>query len=401
MFHLFVQVNLVIAKEVAVNSRRFWFWIILLNVLATNVLEASDGVIEINQSCALSAGCISGDGAGFPITINQPGSYVLTSNLLAQSSDLSTISIEASNVTLDLNGFAIIGGTSCSETGAYPNVITCTGSGPSYGILVNNGAVTLRSVVIRNGNIKGIGGTGILLGASTDGAVIEDIEVTHSGSSGIRATGVGIVVRRAVVSLCYAFGISVHVGAQVESAVTWSNGFNGIQAGDRSILENVTSRSNTGAGILAGYDVKVLAATVYGNGGDGIQINAGGTVSRASSAGNVGHGIVLAGSGIVESSTANDNDGDGIHCGNECLISGNTARLNAGSGVDVEGGSVLDNVLSGNLHGIRSNSFELLYGRNNLTGSLGNAVSGLVIAGFGSLGDNFCESFTPQVATKC
>src|SRR5262245_32414033 len=38
------------------------------------VASASDGVLEINQTCA-AVGCFQGDSAGFPVTINSAGSY--------------------------------------------------------------------------------------------------------------------------------------------------------------------------------------------------------------------------------------------------------------------------------------------------------------------------------------
>ena len=53
---------------------------LLLLALAGPAL-AVDGVVEINQTCAVQTGCFSGDTAGYPVTITQPGSYRLTSNL--------------------------------------------------------------------------------------------------------------------------------------------------------------------------------------------------------------------------------------------------------------------------------------------------------------------------------
>ena len=40
-----------------------------------------DGVLEIDQACALATGCFDGDKALFPVSITQPGSYILTGNL--------------------------------------------------------------------------------------------------------------------------------------------------------------------------------------------------------------------------------------------------------------------------------------------------------------------------------
>ncbi len=62
---------------------------------------AVDGVIEINQAAVNAAG-------GFPFVINTPGSYRLTGNLTVPA-ETTAIQIAASQVTLDLNGFAILG----------------------------------------------------------------------------------------------------------------------------------------------------------------------------------------------------------------------------------------------------------------------------------------------------
>ena len=65
---------------------------------------ASDGVIEINQAKALAGGVTAGDTATFPVTISEPGSYILTSDLMTSGP---MIDITVGNVTLDLNGFTL------------------------------------------------------------------------------------------------------------------------------------------------------------------------------------------------------------------------------------------------------------------------------------------------------
>src|SRR5688572_7558852 len=44
-----------------------------------------------------------------PFTINQPGSYYLTTNLTANALDANGITVATSAVTLDLRGFALVG----------------------------------------------------------------------------------------------------------------------------------------------------------------------------------------------------------------------------------------------------------------------------------------------------
>ena len=66
---------------------------------------ASDGVLEINQACALNGGCFSGDDAGFPVTISSPGSYRLTSSLSVGNPDKLAIDITSWRIKLMLSGF--------------------------------------------------------------------------------------------------------------------------------------------------------------------------------------------------------------------------------------------------------------------------------------------------------
>ena len=67
--------------------------ILLCLVFASPVL-ASNGVVEINQTRALMGGVTASDTPGFPVTLDSPGSYVLTSSLVLP--DASTDGIEVS-----------------------------------------------------------------------------------------------------------------------------------------------------------------------------------------------------------------------------------------------------------------------------------------------------------------
>lgn len=46
----------------------------LLIVLLAAPIVASDGVLEINQTCAVNTGCFEGDEAGFPVLMKTSGS---------------------------------------------------------------------------------------------------------------------------------------------------------------------------------------------------------------------------------------------------------------------------------------------------------------------------------------
>ena len=74
---------------------------LLLSFVALSVSAfAVDGVTLINQATVAAAG-------GFPYVISQPGSYKLSGNLVVPNTAAYAMTITASNVTLDLNGFTI------------------------------------------------------------------------------------------------------------------------------------------------------------------------------------------------------------------------------------------------------------------------------------------------------
>lgn len=90
---------------------------------------AVDGVVLINQNTVIAAG-------EFPCHITQPGSYRLTGNLVVTSANIAAdgkaaIVIDADNVTLDLNGFAISGPNTCAWIPVF-----CTNNGVNaHGVL--------------------------------------------------------------------------------------------------------------------------------------------------------------------------------------------------------------------------------------------------------------------------
>src|SRR3977135_3688451 len=103
---------------------------------------AVDGVVLINQSTVMAAG-------GFPYTITQPGSYRLSGNLTVPNVNAAAINVTADNVTIDLNGFSIIGPTVC--TGGPP-VTSCSPTGTGAGIATSNAQSNLT---VMNGTVRG------------------------------------------------------------------------------------------------------------------------------------------------------------------------------------------------------------------------------------------------------
>ncbi len=152
-------------------------WAAVLFVVALDIAPALavDGVIEINSAVVAQS--------GFPYTISAPGSYRLTGNLNNVPSGSDGIDVTADNVTIDLNGFAIIGQ-----------------SGSGNGISSSNNQVT-----VRNGSVIGMGGNGIALG---NNATVADVQAIGNGGNGI-VVGDGSVVQHNTASSNKSVGISI------------------------------------------------------------------------------------------------------------------------------------------------------------------------------------------------
>ncbi|MEZ4353878.1 MAG: hypothetical protein R3F16_09490 [Myxococcota bacterium] len=112
--------------------------------------------LPIDQTCAEVTGCFPGDDPGFPVTITQPGEYVLASDLFNDVSAGWTIDALTNAVEIDMAGHFIDG---------YTPLDVANG--------VRGGAVTLR-----NGSFHGVGFV-------ADGAVLVEDVVASTWYAGI------------------------------------------------------------------------------------------------------------------------------------------------------------------------------------------------------------------------
>src|SRR5882672_6643872 len=110
------------------STRRLMVCVCILAAISSS-LYAVDGVILIDQNRALAGNITPGDAPGFPVTISQSGSYRLSGNITVPDANTTAIQITAAYVTLDLNGFSIIGPTVCT-----PGPTTCAPVGQGNGI---------------------------------------------------------------------------------------------------------------------------------------------------------------------------------------------------------------------------------------------------------------------------
>jgi hypothetical protein len=248
-------------------------WLALFGVLIAvpPPSYAVDGVVLINQSAALAGNVAPGDAPGFPVTINVPGSYRLSGNLTVPDANTTAIEITADNVTIDLNGFSIIGPTVCS---GLP-VTSCSPTGPGLGIVSS----TKSNIAILNGKIQGMGSTGIALSGSNNR--VEKVHVIGNGGHGIFAL----------------------IGSSVMWCTATNNFGDGIDLDRGGVGINNVARGNRGDGIASAGSITFSGNTATDNGGHGISVNCPSAVIGNTASGNSG-GDISAGSGCTRANNA-------------------------------------------------------------------------------------------------
>lgn len=233
----------------------------VLLVGLSSVAWAVDGVVLIDQNRALAGNVTPGDAPGFPVTISQPGSYRLSGNLTVPDANTTAIVITADNVTLDLNGFSIIGPTTCAGV----PVTGCSPTGSGNGIESGMG-----SIVVTNGVIQGMGSHGIFLHGSDKKYRIEKVQVTNNGANGIYLIfSRGNTLKGNKASYNGSRGIDAAFASIVTGNVVDGNGAEGIIANHYSTVIDNIAIDNRLLGIAmgdgAGYVNNVLNNNNGGN----------------------------------------------------------------------------------------------------------------------------------------
>ena len=271
---------------------------ILLRLIAANASHASDGVVEINQTCALNGGCFSGDGAGFPILIDGSAgrSYRLTSNLIQPTVNNDVIRVSAPSVTIDLNGFEIV------RTGCEGATSDCTPTSGTGSAIERLDATIVGTKVI-NGSVTGMGRYGLRLGPQAE---VVNVRARWNRVDGI-FVGVGSSVSRSVAYQNGDDGIEARAGSLVFDNSTWLNDNDGIVGVLGSNVFDNSSAENADDGISAGDGVLVRANTVRENGDFGLTLGVGAAyrenvVDSASGGGTVAGGV-NAGANACDGST--------------------------------------------------------------------------------------------------
>lgn len=239
----------------------------------------------------------------FPIRISKPGSYQLVENLEVKTGD--AIEVLSDRVSIDLNGFSIVGPGGTSQNGDSG----IDASGRSF-------------VSVSHGSIVNFTGNGITLG---DNGVVKSVHADGNG----------------------ALGIFCKTNCSVSDSTANNNGFQGIVAGASSaITGNIVNGNQTGVGITVARDSSVSGNTTNANAGGGIL---GGTIAlpchcrivNNTANDNLSFGILAGDFAVLTQNVADGNSTFGICGGRSSTINGNTAGSNASEGIIAHAGSVV------------------------------------------------------------
>ncbi|HEX8877065.1 MAG TPA: hypothetical protein VF777_09975 [Phycisphaerales bacterium] len=299
------------------------------------VTSTGKTLTEVEPRIAINLTNTPGD-ADSKFKITQPGSYYLTGNVnvgFAQHG----IEIASHRVTIDLNGYAIIG-----ISGSYSGV---TVFGANY-----------NQITVRNGSVRYMGEHGVDLlavsNSNANGHLVENVHV-QTCETGIRIDS-GIV-RNCTASQCEFTGISAHAwdagGALIESCVSSKNGGDGIGMGNGTVRASV-ARDCQSTGIRIGNTGLIESCHSEGNSDWGF--------------GGVNYQLI--------NSTAIDNAMGGAYTNQTVVMRGNT--ISSETAVSGSIGILVANsgsVLEGNTIVRQSTAFRVT-GANNFVA--GNRISG-------------------------
>ena len=270
-----------------------------------------------------------GDGTN-QFIISMPGSYYLTGNLIGVGG-LNGISVQSDNVTIDLNGFALMGGSNTLN-----------------GINVPGLQKNLR---VHNGSVQNWGQSGVNCGSASN-SQFDHLRASQNRGMGI-LSGDGSVLNACCVETNGSFGMFAGAGNTLTGCTALNNSSVGIGSGSYCTVTACSVTGNGAGGFAMGNNCSIIGCSSSRNNGHGFAMGDGCTVKDCTSTFNAFTGINGGALLTISSCTACYNSGDGIVCFRDCLISGNIASYNA-NGIRVSAPGSL-NRIDGNTANHNSN----------------------------------------------
>ena len=281
-----------------------------------------------------------------PFTISAAGSYFLTRDVTGPANTGDGITIASDDVTLDLNGFSVIG--TAADTSQVHGFGITVSSVPRHNIVIRNGVVRdwnygivgdrahqsrIDGVRAYNNKWEGIRG-------GTD-TTITDCSSASNGEFGIESFGG--TVQHCEVDGNTSAGIFVTDNSIVKDNSVHNNLFDGIDVANNADVEGNSIIASGGQGIVASGSANVIKDNmVQGSAKNGIDVlnNStveGNTVVQNNYSNTVGaSGILSAGNnnGITANHVTHNFMQDILLAGSSSLVRGNSTQLSI---VDLSG----------------------------------------------------------------
>jgi hypothetical protein len=268
--------------------------------------------------------------SSLPFVISQPGSYYLTGNLNLAGTTQDAITVNASNVTVDLNSFSISGGRS--------------------GVVVGS---SVQSVTIENGGIRDVAASGITRtgnASNSSDMSVRAVSVSNAGDFGI------LVGRQAFVQDCDVRGARVGIAggfaSRFQNCTIGQSRIQGFEAEDGSIVERCTVLDTqggpaSGVGFRLGFGTVASECNAYNNTGVGFSLETNVLVRASTAFGSGSHGFTVTFAGSrIENCNANNNTGSGVLVdgANRFTIERSSITGNGGAGIVVQGASSIGRI---------------------------------------------------------
>jgi Right handed beta helix region len=281
--------------------------------IKTILNKISEIIINVDEGCGLNIVPIAQ--SDIPYTIPSAGHYCLQEDVTAVGAN--AITNTQNNVTLDLNGFHITGGTngiasSGSDVAIFGGTIQ---NATSHGISLTGGSgVSIESVVLRTNGGNGlndtgasnvhvsdssaIGNTGVGFNVTADNHTFNNVIANENGGNGLTATGNTLTIHTSTFEQNGGDGVEVSslVNFCIENSTLQRNSANGFEGSGTSttgLIEENCIIGNTDKGITleasTTQSCQIIDNKVIGNGAgqgsDGFGIDIGGGIFLAAATG--------------------------------------------------------------------------------------------------------------------
>jgi parallel beta-helix repeat protein len=326
-----------------------------------------------------------------PETIDWPASVKFAGTLVCTSTTTNGITVNADDVTIDMDGHALVGPGAFSQNGIYQsparrNLRVHNGKAVQWrGSLTNGVGVfahgrnnQLDHIQVVSNDFGIYTGYGAVISACSayqnsalgiyagPGSTISDCSVYNNSWGGINAAGGNTI------SGCAAYnnsgvGIYAGPGSRISDCSANQNSANGIHATGSSTISGCAARDNTWDGIYAGDGSTISDCSAYQNLSNGIHATGGNTISGCSAESNTGDGILAGDGSTISGCTTRSNMVNGISAASASMISGCTASLNRGDGIRaVSDVKIIGNTCDDNGNGGHGAGIHVIYHDNHI-----------------------------------